>query len=141
MITENYIKMCEQAKEIQKWYLDSENERLKNSWLFEYDVFACREHRTIFRLHTYYICPAVEGNLCNRRDNMIWLPTQEQLQEMILKNDWGVDIIFKFKYWIEENMFKAIPLSKYCLTELWLVFVMKEKWNKIWTGKKWVLNE
>ncbi|MBA7530435.1 hypothetical protein ES705_22642 [subsurface metagenome] len=136
MITKNYIKMCEKS-EIQKWYFSSEDERLKNNWLFEFDVFACKEHRVIFRFHQKDICPAVKGNLCNRRNNKIWLPTQEQLQEMIHQTDWH-GVLIAFRYWYQENVEYEVT---YSMNELWLAFVMKEKYNKTWTGKDWVKYE
>ena len=67
---------------------------------------------------------------------VIWLPTQEQLQEMILKpkNTFCPDIFTMLKLL---NVFAVV--NKYDeMNELLLAFVMKEKWNKIWTGKDWV---
>jgi len=133
MITQNYIKMCEKAEEMQKWYFNSEYERINDNWLFEYDLFACKEHRTIFRLHGQYICPAMEGNLCNRENNKIWLPTQEQLQEMIHLTDWH-GILVAFFYWYGDFGFKEIT----SINDLWLAFVMYEKYHKIWNGKDWI---
>ena len=90
------------------------------------------------------------------KGNYIWLPTQEQLQEMImpifikmystthaLRNDSSFIyrmIIEKFQRWINRS---SPSFDKYMamfsnLNELWLAFAMYEKWNKIWTGEKWV---
>jgi len=141
MITDNYIKMCEKAEEIQNEYFISEDERLKNNWLWEYDIFACKEHRVIFRNYQTVVCPAIKGNLCNRRNNKIWLPTQEQLQEMIL-----IDKKYKDMFSLNNDLndFMIDDLDKKTrgnMNELWLAFVMYEIYNKIWTGEKWAVNE
>ena len=65
----------------------------------------------------------------------IWLPTQEQLQEMMLKpkNTLCPDI---FTLIALLGVFAAV--NKYDnMNELWVAFVMKEKYNKIWNGKDW----
>jgi len=75
-------------------------------------------------------------NEMNKYD-FIWLPTQEQLQEMIKKRHIYYLIkdfqIFQVKY--------TVGLHINDMNELWLAFVMKEKYHKIWTGEKWVKAE
>lgn len=124
MITKNYIKMCEKAEEIQKeWKFDQEKDNyVKNT--------------KGLRLLT-------------------WLPTQEQLQEIILpifirrystthalRNDSSFIyrmIIEKFQRWINRSSpsFDEYMAMFNSMNELWLAFVMKEKYKKTWDGKKW----
>ena len=74
----------------------------------------------------------------------VWLPRQDQLQEM-LEFPTGS---FKYNFWdaladLYEWSFSAnwekfkdyIPLS---MEQLWLAFVMKEKYNKVWNGEEWI---
>jgi len=68
----------------------------------------------------------------------IWLPRQDQLQEMI----WGGwDDIAKMHLLCD---FTAEAQELYAHTgefpsmeQLWLAFVMSEKYNKTWDGEKW----
>ena len=73
-----------------------------------------------------------------------WLPTQEQLQEM-LKLD-PVTLIYLIDKFVAngEGYWHSFAKALYpnpSMNELWLAFVMKEKYNKKWTGSKWVANE
>ena len=109
----NFTKQCEQAEEIQReWKHNKKDNYVKNT--------------QGLRLLT-------------------WLPTQEQLQEM-LKEKWiyyGGYPLSKFCNWIltsggnnvfyyheYKDQFKSI-------NELWLAFVMYEKFNKMWNGERW----
>ena len=77
----------------------------------------------------------------------IWLPTQEQLQDIWQKdyNERPGSLAFK-NGWIGIflNWVKSLPdFSLTDFNELWLAFVMKEKYNKLWSsaGEKWVKAE
>ena len=108
MITKNYIKMCEQAEEIQK------------KWK-----------------------PKI-GDTINHRT---WLPTQEQLQGMVLKNIDDLEVSFtnKDEPAIESNIWLKKdgkwdgfePLFADDWNSLWLQICMLIKHNKTWTGEKW----
>jgi len=160
MITENYIKMCEQAGEIQREWKPKDGDYFYGyEWgdlayyhrqtiikdKNEISEFAKKEiHLLYFTGDDYDACFPIGENIGydNPKPDLtksFWLPTQEQLQEMI-KDKWicEADMLFVFKYWIEKAMVeKIISVAKYTLTELWLAFVMHEKYNKIWTGEKW----
>lgn len=73
--------------------------------------------------------------------HIIWLPKQDQLQEMI-SSEW-------YKIWNIQSHFMKFaggeyPFYPYCslshfhsMEQLWLAFIMKEKFNKYWDGKNW----
>ncbi len=69
----------------------------------------------------------------------IGLPYQDQLQEMLGENQ--IARLSLFSEWIVETL---EPVGIYAsdefesLEQLWLVFVMKEKYNKIWKDNKWL---
>ena len=137
--SEQYIDMCEKAVEIQK-----------HEWR-ELDVYWCDAMGGGFG---YYRTP-MYARTCDpfwheiygyhngyRENRIVWLPRQDQLQEMvsvpigtfndnfwtILEDlrDWGHNYA-EFQQWI--------PLS---MEQLWLAFVMNEKYNKVWNGEDWV---
>ena len=133
--TETYIKMCEKAVEIQK---------LRKDWL-EGDIYYDEE--------ICYASIGCSGYDCGSFNDMsadglvrigyeTWLPRQDQLQE-ILELDpslWTgiVQLIWEFGKEMIRNKQERYIFS---MEQLWLAFVMKEKYNKIWDGKdkKWKL--
>ena len=145
MITKNFIKMCEQAEEIQKSNINIGKRHFSNQDFVAYNfgeglkVYICSE------ISRYWLM-----------DDLIWLPTQEQLQEMVLpiflkifstthalQNDPSFIhrmFIAEFEKWINRS---SPSKDEYMvmfgsLVELLLAFVMHEKYNKIGTGEKWV---
>lgn len=135
MITENYIKMCEQAEEIQK--LKKGKNQFSNQDFVAYNFGQGLK---------FYIC-----NEINRYwtiQDLIWLPTLEQLIEMAHKarnknahyKSKEYEIIADFIDWMlnsDINKYKDFNLdfndTKSCL----LIYIMEEFYNKIWTGEKW----
>ena len=78
----------------------------------------------------------------------IWLPRQDQLQGMIgdfkKQKDFMVLFFRPFYYCLELGQIipKAERVSTYwsdfkSWEQLWLAFVMKEKFNKVWDGEDW----
>ena len=140
MITKNYIKMCEQAEEIQKLLSKS---RPAKEWKHSHFVEKWRERNYRDIEYEEFCLENLEGRI------IIWLPTQEQLQELILKIfspftkamkfvDFISNYIKLYQHTKNEKIFWTdlypIALS---LNELWLMYVMYEKYHKIWTGRKW----
>ncbi len=127
-LSPEFIKMCEKAEEIQKTSLTYG------------DYYWWRNH----------LCLHFENAFAISQDSFIWLPRQDQLQEMIKAGDillsWG-----EFWHFMEEpygrvdgfppGVFKCLALRPTALFEtweqLWLAFVMKEKYGKTWNGEDW----
>ena len=87
----------------------------------------------------------VEGSIFTGK--LIWLPLQHQLQEMVAKTKtycaWLLDIerdFHKFAngkfevYGVEHMPICAVE----SMEQLWLAFVMHEKYQKVWNGEDWV---
>ena len=68
-------------------------------------------------------------------EECIWLPRQDQLQEMIQDRFQRPQDLCV----VALELFRATAVG-YCssMEQLWLAFVMKEKYNKIWKEKDWV---
>ena len=123
--TTDYIKMCEKANVTQGRGL----------------VYGDYYHRTnLFRQHVDIFCE--KGGLWQGEFiyGFIWLPRQDQLQEMT-----GITKAWQFHEWIKRISFgiDSPPdvLMRYeqdwSMEQLWLAFVMKEKYNKVWDGEEW----
>ena len=79
---------------------------------------------------------------------LIWLPRQDQLQEMIedetlfpahrratLIVNW-----LQNEQWFDKdgNSHWKHQINYDSMEQLWLAFVMKEKYNKVWNGEDWI---
>ena len=155
MITENYTKMCEQAEEIQKEWKKKKTHIMDNVYTkhteenilileeieFSNDKDEGGEDReyiifkragitvepipfTTFNKETFYQYD--DGEL-----NVVYLPTQEQLQEMIGVYDVLISTKVINNMLMLKNQFRSVQ-------ELLLAYVMKFKYHKFWTGEKWV---
>ena len=126
---EVYIKMCEKAEEIQ-------------THKFEYgDWFAFPSNSK------FSGCGVVTEqtiNVCN----VVWLPRQDQLQEMICPKQECLCSLtqdfFRFVYEedgrlpLGKNNLNAIEAHYTSMEQLWLVVLMRKKYNKIWDGENWI---
>ena len=76
----------------------------------------------------------------------IWLPRQDQLQEMVIPEDEKdclnkyIVLLDDFQDWVLNDCtgLEWAHLHAVTMEQLWLAFVMKEKFNKTWNGDKWV---
>ena len=86
-------------------------------------------YKSSFNIHDFTF--KVEGN-----DLLWWLPRQDDLQEMIslASHQHPQDLLRIFYEWVQHHDFKWIHFYA-SMEQLWLAFVMKEKYNKIWDGK------
>ncbi|GAG91159.1 unnamed protein product [marine sediment metagenome] len=125
--TDTYIKMCD-CEEIQKgWQPDAGN-------------FYFSQKSGITTRTADFIFP--EGKAVTIIN--IWLPRQDQLQEMVPTKIGSTQPNYKmiselnhfYGYW-DTN---GIPNILTTWEQLWLAFVMKEKYNKVWDGEKWIIS-
>lgn len=149
-----YIKMCEKAVEIQSTHISK-------AWDYYYGG------RKMFSGEWYDGDPTilVTSNYCTdsgyyglgmkdheREDYELicWLPRQDQIQDMFkyekpeyLMNDFSEFIysehnidsdcgIYHFIFNLNAKHFTSME-------QLWLSFVMKEKYNKYWNGEDWFI--
>ena len=134
--SEQYIQMCERAEEIQP-----ETKPLCTISEYIYiDKNGSFWHQT---------------GIWSTDWNIIWLPRQDQLQEMVGAGLWS--IIRDFHNWIFPNYitnfrdssvggnlevsftigeFSGGPFTS--MEQLWLAYVMSEKYGKVWSGEEWI---
>jgi len=65
--------------------------------------------------------------------DVIWIPRQDQLQQMI-SDDIG-HLVSNIKVFFESRI---VPETCGSMEQLWLAFVMREKFSKTWDGGEWV---
>ena len=66
-------------------------------------------------------------------DEVFQLERQDQLQEMV-EYDWVVCVKRVYDFMFSLNP----PEMPHSMEQLWLAFVMKEKYNKVWNGTEWI---
>lgn len=111
--SKEYIMMCERAREIQdiRWSLG---------------VFPDGAKRRDFYGRVDTEVPNVFET--------VWLPRQDQLQEMLGYQLGG--LIDLWCQWIDRATFPKNTHNS--MEQLWLAFVMREKFGKVWTGEDWI---
>jgi hypothetical protein len=78
-------------------------------------------------------------------DKLIWLPRQDQLQEIVTDMGTWIDkrplnVLARFNEWMRFSDMTWIN-DNTTIEQMWLAFVMQEKYNKIWDGEKWQSNK
>jgi hypothetical protein len=120
--SETYIKMCRKATEIPKGHVLDDNDYYGIGNAVDYYYSGCEEQWS----------PEFKSTF-------VWLPRQDQLQEMVLLKDRPVyhilDDFCRFVQSLGKTMFSAWASFE----QLWLAFVMREKFNKTWNGDEWVV--
>ena len=135
------IKMCKKAKEIQENWNPQWGDWLgyvhSNSLLMVASSWTEGPNITKDRVGTEW-CKLNKGSC-------VWLPRQDQLQEMlgILYNNFCDRNLGRFCGWIgttggPDKFYNVKYKMQFTsMEQLWLAFVMKEKYNKTWNGKEW----
>ena len=78
------------------------------------------------------------GKVCTYNKST-WLPSQDDLQKMVFdKSAFRTSAIF-WNFCISKS--SVIDGNTYSMEQLWLAFVMKEKYNKVWNGKDWKIDK
>ena len=133
--TEKYIKMCEKAEEIQKKWKPIVGDY--TTWCADPKVrILGGTAYKIWRM-IYPEQEIMQYSLCHPHSlsNYVWLPRQDQLQEMM-----GFQNPMDYRKWWfdigigrddDDYYFKFDSWDKY-----WLAFVMKEKFNKTWDDEE-----
>jgi len=125
MITDNYIKMCEKAEEIQKSNINIGKRHFNNQ---DFVAYNCGEGLKI------YVCSEISRYWLIKE--LIWLPTQEQLQEISGIPWWRFDKRCDgVRCCLLEDPLNNIEIRT--KEEAGICVVMEKKYNKIWTGEKW----
>lgn len=141
MIDKNYIKMCEKAEEIQKQIFPKLSFVIvKKCWATrKREIGIITDIKEEYKRYNIFMKNNPYGGV--EQEFVVWLPTQEQLQEMINWKDYHISICWNclpYKFEWSQDPLKIDGVNGNSMNELWLAFVMKEKYNKIWTGRDWV---
>jgi hypothetical protein len=120
-----YIQMCEKAREI-KEIMPKE---------FEGDFLVINGSILVTGISRLFNPGTI---------SVIWLPRQDQLQEMVDipigdDEDEGAGLHHFFAFC--DSKVPVGTISPKSWEQLWLAFVMKEKYGKTWNGTEWTKEE
>lgn len=123
--SEIYIKMCDKAEEIQSTWIAT-----------AMDIMTGRNLHGIFAFYSVVLSTEY-------KKLYIWLPRQDQLQEMINEPSQFAALSRMIETTCGIAGLGNImirPQFAFCksLEQLWLAFLMKEKFDKSWNGEDWV---
>ena len=139
--SKEYIKMCD-CIEIQNQYPRKGDWFMRASFPGEPQLWVGDDDGSIS--YTEMADKSEFGEDDNRMIGHIWLPRQDQLQDMM--NDNVRNTVFL------SGMYKLAALRKYSsghsdtdfalksFEQMWLAIVMYEKFNKTWNGDSWKMN-
>lgn len=132
--------MCEKTVEVQQLW----EYKITDAYTYVGDI----EHN---KIGIEYLLSSDIDSLFKNNKYFVWLPRQDQLQEMVLSkfifrgdginysNDTTRTELFtmmkSFLYFICNTPGNELPNGS--MEQLWLAFVMKEKFNKTWDGSNW----
>jgi len=167
--SETYIKMCEKAEEIQKgwqpsvgdWFLHDYHGTTRFGELEDtfwpdkeqWERIECLTYKPSIGDYIEVSQPDGRHNVYVTssllKDRHIWLPRQDQLQEMVLGKvtkqfDFVSDLqalCFNFREWSQKDDADSwidFRNEFTSMEQLWLAFVMKEKYGKVWDGSEWI---
>jgi len=123
-----YIKMCEKASEIQNMWEPSTPDFVVLRGSREVDCIGARKFSEV------------------RVPDDVWIPRQDQLQEMVVTDSGGLpywSLLSRFYDWALESGAGGgtkVSYKRASMEQLWLAFVMNEKYHKEWDfeKKEWV---
>ncbi len=121
--TELYIKMCGKAMELQKTPAEL---ILKDGDVLTYECLGKREI-FVYSSHAFWLM-----DVMGDKGTYIWLPRQDELQEMVKKDtETHKALITRL---LNAGYLTSVDWS---MEQLWLAFVMKTLYSKVWNGEDW----
>ena len=140
-VSSEYIQMCD-TKEIQNdWSVPD-----KEHWWFypkvmKGDIYYWETRNG--RKEMIGLCnsngkiPALNCANVNNKFKVTWLPRQDQLQDMIDDASEFREILIRWRCWMD-SLYGEKSMYLNSMEQLWLAFVMKEKYNKVWNNEEWI---
>ena len=133
-ISQKYIKMCEKFSLFKNKDLEI-GDYVKSENMDNIEIISYIEDNEYYSNSIYF---DNRGN--SRANESLWIPRQDQLQDIYIKkfNVHFSGMLDRFNEWLKEPKEPEEENSHFnSMEQLWLAFIMKEIYNKIWTGDDW----
>ena len=148
--SKEYIRMARMAVEVQEkwvpqfgdWFFDEEIKKMAGKLKKELGIAALPHLSGIYCYQEGTMnceCCGEEFDLLTfdkfyPQSDVIWLIRQDQLQDMYRKSIPAIILLHKFKEWAYKEHEGLTSME-----QLWLAFVMHEKYGKKWDGEDWII--
>jgi len=152
-MTVEYVNMCREAEEIQKLWNPKYGDFAYLPDIMEYFLGKLKKvskghHSDMLK---DWVIEDIKKNK-EIRKYFVWLPRQDQLQEILIQSrhpDKDVsehfcgfylyhDILDWYRIKMGEIFYQGKDFINFnSLEQMWLAFVMYEKYNKVWDKKEW----
>ena len=135
--SKQYIKMCD-CPEIQEgheyaygdWGLIKQNDGEIKSHVATFGEYS----EPIYGMMNDRGCGCCSGSA----ETSVWLPRQDQLQDMLLYTPVRfAERFYNFLRYLITYDWEQWKVVCFSMEQLWLAFVMKEKYGKVWDGETW----
>jgi hypothetical protein len=156
-MSETYIKMCERAQEIQRLQPDIDHIRHpedEQDYKYTSFFYLPKEDKIAISKWDNDEGHILMGHYLDEETGAIWLPRQDQLQKMLIspRQDF-IELLEDFYWhWAGYKTEEKYPWREYIededkikirgdftsMEQLWLAFVMKEKFGKYWSKGEWL---
>ena len=133
-----YIKQCEKATEIQELWeaKPADFVSIKPGVEFVDAVLHFVNQGTVYTLESFLMRKMKPDYIKERH---IWLPRQDQLQEMVNLHNGNYNLgLQELHQFVEINCKDETTWVFTSWEQAWLAFVMSERYSKKWNGEDWI---
>jgi len=140
--SETFIKQCEKAEEIQEAWKPQYGDYIGGQWFIDTeDNIGLTQLGIVLSYDADKKLLNTGGAILWSKETNFWLPRQDQLQAMVDWKDYDISIDWhslpcKF-YWAKDPL-ETQGVDGGSMEQLWLAFVMQERYSKIWNGEEWI---
>lgn len=147
-LTNRYIIMCHKAEDIQKAWIPRQCDFFIDYEVLEEGLSLCNPGGNQVQVIDLYYQESeglqYQQECKDIKANSVWLPRQDQLQRMAEEDETKIfrlvnSVIEDQYYYPKKDANVEPPSIFYSMEQLWLAYVMKEKYKKIWDEEGWVL--
>jgi len=142
-----YVMMCQKAGEIQQLWQPNQCDFIIHYDDLEEGVSFCRPAESLVQVVNMYYTKD-DGDYyvqeCEElKEQALWLPRQNQLQSIMEPNNERVHslirkVVDEHYHDFSKNSMAAAHELFYSMEQLWLAYIMKEKFHKVWNEQEWV---
>ena len=142
--------MCQKAEEIQNLWSPKQCDFIINFADLEEGLSFCRTADSIIQVANMYYDEQDSDKYLQEcedlKEQALWLPRQDQLQRIIEPDNTRVyaimsEIVGCQYYDYSKNAIVIAPELFYSMEQLWLAYIMKQKFHKVWNEEEWVMEE
>ena len=144
--TNRYVMMCQKAEEIQNLWRPKQCDFIINLTDIEEGLSFCKPAESLIQVvNMYYEEKDNENYLreCEEvKEEALWLPRQDQLQKIIEPDNSRVyammiNVIESQYYDAPKQTMVSAPEIFHSMEQLWLAYIMREKFKKEWNDEEW----